>query len=76
MRDFTLIIVMFIMIGVSTSLIFINHKKRKNTYCSEGMSISMCLWLAISTVFKFDMGLGLCIGMLMGEIIGMLAEKK
>ena len=40
------------------------------------MSIGMCLVVALSSAFKMNIGLGISLGMLIGETIGILIEKK
>lgn len=40
------------------------------------MSIGTCFGVAISSLIKINMGLGVSLGMLIGETIGILVEKK
>lgn len=76
MKDFIIAALPFIVIGICLAIICANYKEKKQTYCSEGMSIGMCFGVAISTSLKINMGLGLSLGMLIGETIGILIEKK
>ena len=66
----------FIIIGICLTIICANFKKDKKTYCSEWMSIGMCLGVALSSAFKMNIGLVISLGMLIGETIGILIEKK
>ena len=49
MKDFIISALPFVIIGICLAIIFANFKKGKQTYCSEGMSIGMCLGLVLST---------------------------
>ena len=76
MKDFILSALPFIVIGICLAIICANFKNEKKTYCSEGMAIGMCFGVAISSVLKINTGLGMSIGMLVGEAIGISKEKK
>lgn len=76
MRDFIMAALPFIIIGICLAIIFANYKKEKKTYLIEGMSIGMCLGVAVSSLLQINLGLGIAIGMLVGETAGILKEKK
>lgn len=76
MKDFVLSALPFIIIGLCLAIIFANQKNDKQTYCSEGMCIGMCFGVAASSILKINMGLSISLGMLIGETIGVLIEKK
>ena len=76
MKDFILSALPFIIIGICLAFICANGSKNKQTYCSEGMAIAMCFGVVISSTLHINLGLGISIGMLIGEAIGISKEKK
>ena len=76
MKDFVFAALPFIIIGICIAIICANFKDEKKTYCSEGMAIGMCFGVAATSVLHINMGLGISIGMLIGEAIGISKEKK
>lgn len=76
MKDFIFAALPFIIIGICLAIIFANNKEGKKTYLAEGMSIGMCLGVAIASALHINFGLGISIGMLIGEAIGITKEKK
>lgn len=76
MKDFIVAALPFVIIGICLAIVFANFSKDKKTYCVEGMSIGTCFGVAISSLIKINMGLGVSLGMLIGETIGILVEKK
>lgn len=76
MKDFILAALPFVVIGICVAIICAKFKGEKKTYCSEGMAIGMCFGVAVSSVFHINYGLGISLGMLIGEAIGISKEKK
>lgn len=76
MSDFFSAALPFIIMGICLAIICANLKKEKKTYAAEGMCIGMCFGAGLSAIFKINMATGISLGMLIGEAIGILIEKK
>ena len=76
MKDFIFAALPFVIIGICVAIICANFKEEKKTYCLEGMAIGMCFGVVVSSVFPINYGLGISLGMLIGEAIGICKEKK
>lgn len=76
MKDFIIAALPFVVIGICLAVICANYKTDKKTYCSEGMAIGMCFGVAVASTLHINFGLGISIGMLIGEAIGIGIEKK
>lgn len=56
-------------------LLFFSHI-RKTTYLFEGFLLGTCLILLMSYILEFSHILGLSLGMIVGEAIGCLKQKR
>lgn len=53
------------------------QKREQETYMGEGMCLGMCLGVSLDSLIGSDnLGIVMCIGMLIGEVIGMMIPKK
>lgn len=67
----------FVVIGICLAILFANLGKadKKNNCITEGMCMGMCFGVAISCMFDGNMGMGISLGMLVGETIGLFIPK-
>lgn len=74
MKDFILAALPWLAIGLCLAIFFArnakNDKKTADNYGSEGMSIGMCIGVALGTLFDGGVGIGISAGMLLGLCIG------
>ena len=86
MRDFFTAAFPWIITGLCVAVLAVHMIRRggrkengekKETYITEGMCIGMCLGVSLQSMIGFDnLGTAMCIGMLVGEVIGMMIPKK
>ncbi len=76
MKEFIIACLPFVVMGVAVVIVIVNSKKNKKNYITEGMILGMSFGLMISNCFDGNMGLGLSLGMLIGEAIGSFVKKK
>ena len=77
MKDFTQIALPFIIMGVSILVVFINAKKNKKNYLTEGMCLGMSFGLMFNNLLDGNQtSLCLGLGMLVGEAIGSCIKRK
>lgn len=72
MKEFLFAALPFVIMGlcVTVYVVVYNCKKdNKKTYITEGMCFGMCLGVTISTIFDLNMGIAICLGALLGELI-------
>ena len=77
MKDFIQIALPFIIMGVSVAVVFINVKKNKKNYLTEGMCLGMSFGLMFNNLLDGNQAsLCLGLGMLVGEAIGSCIKRK
>lgn len=79
MKDFIMAALPFIILGVCIAIICKcnkDNKNKDNTYILEGMVLGMSFGLMLGTMFNYSTGLCLSLGMVIGEAVGCLIEKK
>lgn len=86
MREFFKAAFPWIIIGLCVAVLAVQvgRKRRKakdgekkENYMAEGMCIGMCLGVSLQSAIGFEnLGAALCIGMLVGEVIGMMIPKE
>lgn len=80
MKDFILAALPWVAIGLCLAIFFARSaKKEKKTtenYGTEGMSVGMCIGVALGTCFEGGVGVGISIGMLLGLSIGSCIPKN
>ena len=82
MKDFILAALPWVVAALFLAVLTIKRKISKNKekkvvdYCTEGMSIGMCLGCAIGAANIMNIGIALSLGMLFGLAIGMLIKKE
>lgn len=86
MRDFFTAAFPWIIVGLCVAVLAVHMGRKrskgkdgekKENYMAEGMCIGMCLGVSLQTAIGFDnLGVALCIGMLVGEVIGMMIPKE
>lgn len=80
MKEFLFAALPFVIMGlcVAVYVVIYNSSKEKNRkICiTEGMCFGMCLGVTLSTIFDFNMGILICLGALVGELIGVCIEKR
>lgn len=86
MKEFILAALPWIIIGLCVAVLAVQvsrkrskgkDREKKENYMAEGMCIGMCLGVSFQVAIGFDnLGVALCIGMLVGEVIGMMIPKE
>ncbi|MGN0483738.1 MAG: hypothetical protein ACI4HI_09325 [Lachnospiraceae bacterium] len=78
MRDFIFAALPFVIMGICIIILCVNHSKKdtEKTYLNEGMLVGMCLGCSVSSVLHVNMGLAMSMGILIGEIIGILIKRS
>ncbi len=71
----------YVIMAVCVAILVANHKKwKENTYMSVGMCIGTGMGSAVATLFHMNLALGVSLGMLVGETVGlfipMVAEAE
>ena len=76
MKDFIFAALPWVAIGLCLTIFFARHTKKEKdeksteNYGTEGMSIGMCIGVALGTLFEGGVGIGISVGMLLGLAIG------
>ena len=86
MKEFLLAAVPWVITGLCVAVLAVQasrkrskgkDREKKENYMAEGMCIGMCLGVNLQTAIGFDsLGVALCIGMLVGEVIGMMIPRE
>lgn len=86
MREFFTVALPLIIVGLCVAVLAVQVSRKrskgkdgekKENYMAEGMCIGMCLGVSLQTAIGFDnLGTALCVGMLVGEVIGMMIPKE
>lgn len=82
MKMFVFAALPWVAIGLCLAIFFARHAKKENdektteNYGAEGMSIGMCIGVALGTLFEGGVGVGISIGMLLGLAVGSCITKK
>lgn len=74
MKEFILAALPWVIMGISVAVLVVNRKKTQgtvDTYITEGM----CAGTVLGSMDVFNMGLGISLGMLVGEAIGYCIKK-
>ena len=78
MREFAAAALPWIVIGIAVAVLLAYRGKKKGEYetcMTEGMCIGMCIGTAIGSSGILDLGLGISLGMLLGELAVMNIKK-
>lgn len=78
MKEFILAALPWVIMGISVAVLVVNRKKTQgtvDTYITEGMCLGMCAGTVLGSMDVFNMGLGISLGMLVGEAIGYCIKK-
>ena len=80
MNDKTLTLLPFCIIAICVVVLaiskLIQRKRMVKTYIAEGMGIGMCFGVFIMMAFHGEIGIGISLGMLIGEAVGMFIKKE
>lgn len=86
MKEFILAALPWIIIALCVAVLAVQISRKrskgkdgekKENYMAEGMCVGMCLGVSLQVAIGFDnLGVALCIGMLVGEVIGMMIPKE
>ena len=76
----TLTMLPFCVIAIRTAVLaiikLVQRKRMEETYFAEGMGIGMCLGVFIMMALHGEIGIGISLGMLIGEAVGLFLEKE
>jgi hypothetical protein len=77
MTDFILAALPWVAIGVSVAILAVGrHRRTAKNHLTDGMCVGMCIGAALGSTGVFSIGLGISLGMLAGEIVGMNIPAK
>lgn len=86
MREFFSAAFPWIIVGLCIAILAVQMSRerskgkggeKKENFMVEGMCIGMCVGMCLQSAIGFNnLGAALCIGMLVGEVIGMLIPKE
>ena len=80
MKDFLFAALPFLIIGVCVAIIMVHYKtkdsEKKENHLVEGMCTCPQLNGFLSTVLHINIGLGISLGMLIGETVGVYVKKE
>lgn len=76
MKEFILAALPWVLIGIAVALLCVLRENKGASYVTEGMCLGMCMGVTISSLVKIDLGTGISLGMLLGEVTGAFFRKK
>lgn len=81
MKEFFVAALPWVITGLCVAVLAVHMKRNKSqekeTYIGEGMCFGMCLGVSLQSMIGVDnLGTAMCIGMLVGEVIGMIIPKE
>ncbi|WP_418751409.1 hypothetical protein [Frisingicoccus sp.] len=81
MKEFMMAALPWVIAGLCVAVLAVRagrkESKEQETYMGEGMCLGMCLGVSLDSLIGSDnLGIVMCIGMLIGEVIGMMIPKK
>ena len=80
MNDQTLTLLPFCVITICVEVLaiskLIQRKQTVKTFIAEGMGIGMCFGVFIMMAFHGEIGIGISLGMLIDEAVGMFIKKE
>ena len=81
MKEFIMAAFPWVIVSLCIAVLAVRTGRKKSdkeeTYIAEGMCFGMCLGVSLQSMIGLDnLGTAMCIGMLIGEVIGMMIPKK
>lgn len=80
MKEFIAAALPWVITGLCVAVLVVwksrKGNKEKETYIAEGMCFGMCFGVSLGSIGISDLGIMICIGMLIGEVIGMMIPKQ
>ena len=76
MKDFMFAALPWVLTGLTVALVCAFHGKREETCQIQGMSLGMAVGCLLSALGVMTAGLGISMGMLVGQGIGLLIPRK
>lgn len=76
MKEFLMAALPWVAIGIAVALLCVFRGTKVQSYLTEGMCLGMCMGITISSITKLDLGTGISLGLLFGEVTGSFFRKK